>query len=96
MTKTDGFKALVTVAFAETAVIALHRGLDQARGVAGGTLETVLTKGNGYRWTAGVSPRLTGLCVSEGGRRGGSPKMRLNRLPDERPQIVVVHSTHSS
>jgi hypothetical protein len=86
----------MAVTFTKAAVIALHRGLDQTRRVAGGTFETVLTKGNEYRLVAGVSPKLTGLCMSEGGLRRGRPHVRLDRLPDQRAQIVVVHSTHSS
>ena len=55
------------MALAEAAVIALNGRLDQARRVAGGTVETVLTKGDGDLLAAGVSTKLTRLCVSEGG-----------------------------
>jgi hypothetical protein len=86
----------VAVTFTKAAVIALDRGLDQACRVAGGTFETVLTKGNSDVLAAGVSLKLTGLCVSKGGLTGRGPHVPLNGGSNQRAQLVIVHSTHSS
>jgi hypothetical protein len=85
------------VALAETAVIALHGRFDEAGGIVRSTLETVLTEA--YRLgaaEAGVSPKLAKGFASEGGLRGRSSGMPLNRGPDQLAQFLLVHSTHSS
>jgi len=86
----------MTVTFTKSAVVALHCGLDQTRRVAGGPFEPVLTERDGYVLAAGVSPKLSGLCVSEGGLRGCCSDMSLNSGTNQRAQFIVVHSTKSS
>jgi hypothetical protein len=44
------------VTFAEAAVIAPHRRLDQTHRVAGGPLKLILAEGNRYLRAAGVAP----------------------------------------
>ena len=86
----------MTVTFTETAVVALHCGLDQTRCVAGGSFEPVLTERDGYVLADGVSPKLSGLCVSDGGLRGCYSDMSLDSGTNQRAQLIVVHSTKSS
>ena len=86
----------MSVALTETTMVALHSGLDQTTRVAGGPFEPVLTERDGYVLAAGVSPKLSGLCVSEGGLRGCCSDMSLNSGTNQRAQLVVVHSTQSN
>jgi hypothetical protein len=66
------------VTFAEAAVVAAHRGLDQAHRVAVGSFEPILTEGNRHWLADGVAPKLRGLGRSEGGLGSRGPEMPLN------------------
>lgn len=85
----------MSVALAETAVIALDRRFDQARRVAGGSFKGVLTKadsdfarlyGRELRRDAAFGRSLRGVRCD----------MSLDRGPNQRAQLIVVHSTQSS
>jgi hypothetical protein len=52
-------------------MIALHGRFDEARRVAGGSLEMILTKADCHLRAAGVSPKLANRLASGGGLRGG-------------------------
>jgi hypothetical protein len=80
----------VPVTLAKAAVVALYRGLDQTRGVAGGTLETILTEGDGN------VPGFSALCMIDRGFRVSRSHVLLNGGTDQRAQFFVGHSTHSS
>jgi hypothetical protein len=89
------------VTFAEAAVIATHRGLDQTHRVVFGALELVLTETDRHRWFAGaaegrISTKLAGCFASEVGLGGRIPEMTLNSGTDQQSEFFFVHSTHSS
>jgi hypothetical protein len=85
----------MSVALTETAVIALHGRLNEARGVARRALETVLTE------TESAFAHLNNGELRRDAAFGRDPRtgnrsMALNRRSYQQTQLVVVHSTNSS
>jgi hypothetical protein len=83
-------------------MVALDRRLNQARRIAGWSLQLILTEADGY-WLRQqpVSPKLIGWCMSGGGCEVGltahsATHVLLDSRPNQRSQFFVVHSTNSN
>jgi hypothetical protein len=84
----------MSVALAETTMIALHGRFDQARRVAGGSFELILTEAESdfARDKTGELRR----DAAFGRDVWITRQVALNRGTNQLPQLVVGHSTHSS
>ena len=83
----------MSVALTETAVIALHGRLDDARCIVIGANESILTEAHRLQ---PVSTKLAGLFRASEVGADDSPHVPLYRRTNQQPQLVVVHSTKSS
>lgn len=77
-------------------MIAANRRLDEATRVAGRSIELILAEGDGDERADGVAPGLARCGASRNGLRARVSEMPFDGGTDHGPQLVLVHSTHSS